>query len=87
VIIQGDVLQVVALMKDGKSWCHYGHLIEESRGVLNNLYSWKVNHVKRNLNETVHRLAKDALPLTVEKELIEEIPICISDIIFVERSA
>lgn len=55
--------------------------------VLNCLHSWKVNHVKRNLNEVVHRLAKEALSLTVEKELIKEIPICISDIISIELCA
>ena len=76
VILESNALQVVqALKKDGRSWCYYGHLIEEARRMLNCLYSWKVNHDKR--NEAAYRLAKETLSLTVEK--------CISDIIFVER--
>jgi hypothetical protein len=68
VILQGNALQVVqALIKDGRSWCRYRYLIEKARGVLNCFNSWKVNHVKRNLNELTHRLAKEALFLTVKK--------------------
>jgi hypothetical protein len=55
--------------------------------VLNSLYSWNVNHVKQNFNDVTHHLMKEALSLTVEKWLIEEISFCISDIIFVERCA
>ena len=53
--------------------------------VLNCLHSWKVNHVKRNLNEAAHRLAKKVLSPTVKKGLIEEIPLCISNIISIKR--
>jgi ribonuclease I len=65
----------------------YGYLIEEARGVLNYLYSWNANHVKQNFNDVAHRLIKEALSLTIEKWLIEEISLCISDIISVERCA
>jgi hypothetical protein len=88
VILQGDALRVVqTLMKYGRSWCCYRYLIEEARGVLNCFNSWKVNHVKRNLNKLTHRLAKEALFLTVKKGLIEEIPLYILDIIYVECCA
>ena len=47
VALEGDVLQVVqTLRKDRRSRSHYGHLIEEARGVLNCLQRRKVNHVK-----------------------------------------
>jgi hypothetical protein len=40
---------------------------------------WNVNHV------TAHQLAKEALAIMEEYALIEEFPLCIYDIILVER--
>ena len=87
VVLEGDALQVMqALRKDGKSWSRYWHIIEEAEGVLSSLQSWKVNHVKRNLNGTSHCLAKKVFYLTMIQGLIEKVPYWISDIIYVCRA-
>lgn len=55
IILEGDALKIVqALDKGGWNWSIYGHFIEETRGVLNNLQNWKVHHVRRNLNCAAH---------------------------------
>lgn len=86
VVMEGDVLIVVqALMSFDKNWSCYDHLIEEARGLLNCMHTWKVNHVRQQLNCAAHHLANEALALGEEQALIEEVPICISSIIYVER--
>ncbi|XP_062166703.1 uncharacterized protein LOC133872984 [Alnus glutinosa] len=81
VILGGDALQIVqALGKEGSNWCIYGHLIEETREVLLSMQSWKVHHVRRNLNGAAHRLANVALSLSEAHVCFEETPHCISDI-------
>ena len=52
----------------------YGHLIEETRQVLNSLHKWKVNNVRQNLNGAAHYLAKKALSINEEHGLSEEVP-------------
>jgi hypothetical protein len=49
--------------------CLYGHTIEEARGVLSSLQSWKVY-----LNGAAPCLAKEVLCLTMEQGIIEEVP-------------
>jgi hypothetical protein len=78
---------VCALRMEGRNWSRYGYIIEEARWVLFGLQSWKINHVKRQLNSAVHCLTKEALSLSFEHGFIEDVPYCISDIIYVERCA
>jgi hypothetical protein len=86
VILEGDALQVVqALKKEGVNRSKIGHLIEETRELLQTLHSWCILHVCRHLNEAAHRLAREALSIWEEFVLIEEIPPCIADIVYVER--
>jgi hypothetical protein len=86
VILEGDALQIVqAIRKDGRCWSQYLHLIKEAGGVLSCLHIWKVNHVRRHLNDTANRLAKEAIFLSMEQGLVEKVLYCISYIIFVER--
>lgn len=88
VILEGDALQVVqVLRKEGKNYSRYGHIIEEALEALNWLQAWNVNHVRRQLNGAAHGLAKEALSLSMENDLIEEVPIFIFDIISAERCA
>jgi hypothetical protein len=83
VILGGDALQIVqALGKEGSNWCIYDHLIKETREVLHSMQSWKVHHVRRNLNGVAHRLANVALSLSEAHVCFEETPHCISDITF-----
>jgi Iap family predicted aminopeptidase len=69
VILKGDAFQVVqALKKDVNSWSRYGHLVEKVKRVLNCLYSLKVNHVRRNLNEATITLRKKRYLLPWKKD-------------------
>jgi hypothetical protein len=86
IILEGDALQIMqALKNESSNWYIYDHLIEETRGVLQNMQKWKVHHVKRNLNGAAHQLAKVALSMRDAHVCLEETPHCIYDIIVVER--
>jgi ribonuclease HI len=86
VILEGDALQVVnALKASTRNWSPYGHLIEEAHSQLSGMHTWRVNHVRRHLNGAAHQLAKAALTLNEELIYGEEVPLCISDIISMER--
>ena len=54
-----------------------GHIVEDARGVLNNLRSWLIGHVKRDLNSTAHFLAKEAMKSVMDQIWMEEVPNCI----------
>merc|ERR1712100_259600 len=86
IILEGDALQVVqALKKPGRNWCRYGHIIEETREILQSLQTWRTTHVRREFNGAAHQFAKEALLRTGEHILIGEVSPCISDIISIER--
>jgi ribonuclease HI len=86
VVLEGDALQVVhALKSSTRNWSSYGHLIEEARSHLKGMHKWRVNHVRRHLNGAAHRLAKEALTITEEMIHVGEVPLCIADIISMER--
>lgn len=76
--LECDALQVVeALRIYGMDLSMYGTfgLIYDIWGALSHLQQWKINHVKLNDNEAVHRLAKEAL-FNEEHVLPEEIYLC-----------
>jgi hypothetical protein len=62
------------LKKDRRNWSRYGHFIEDTQGILNSLQRWQVNHVSRNLNGAVYRLAKEALYVSEDQYFLEETP-------------
>ena len=77
-ILEDNALQVVcALQMEGRNWSCYGYIIEELETcwVLFGLQSWKINHVKRQLNIAVHCVAKEALSLSFEHGFSEDVPI------------
>jgi hypothetical protein len=63
--------------------------VDDVKVVLNRLRSWNIGHVKREANSAAHILAKEVAAGTLEDERIwmEETPLCISDIVFLEQSA
>jgi hypothetical protein len=75
--LEGDTIQIVQTLKDeGKSWCRYGLLIENARFMLKNLHLWSMNHVKKEANLLVHRLAKEALSFIDEQVHMKDISHC-----------
>jgi hypothetical protein len=67
------------------NWRIYGHIIEETWGILNNFQNWKLHHVRRNLNCAAYQLAREALSLREAHCSLEKIPLCIADIIAIKR--
>jgi hypothetical protein len=62
-----------AIIDPGPQWNLYGHIVEDTRGVLNNLRSWFVGHVKREANFGAHSLAKEAVKNVLDQIWLEEV--------------
>lgn len=61
-MLEGDALQVVRLLKDkNPDWSEGGLLIQDNFQMLNSMAGWSVHHVSRQNNHVAHLLAKDAL--------------------------
>lgn len=61
-ITEGDALQVVQLLKSTHSkWSRARLIIQDAKNLLNTCANWSYFHVKREGNQMVHLLAKDAL--------------------------
>lgn len=86
VILEGDALQIVRAMNTkGTHWSRYGHITEEARSLLSCLVSWRVVHVRRQLNGVAHCFAKTALTTCEEVLLKGEILACILHLASKER--
>jgi hypothetical protein len=51
------------------------------------LRSWTIGHVKRAANSAAHHLAKEAGRDFIDKVWMEEVPMCIYDIVYLELTA
>jgi ribonuclease HI len=88
ILLEGDSLLVVKAIKEPwTQWRSYGHLVEDARGVLNTRRSWTIGHVKRETNYAAHTLAKEAVNGVIDQIWMEEIPLCIFDIVTLEQIA
>ena len=86
--LEGDSLQVVqAIREAGINWSSYGHITGDTRWVLNSLRSWTVGHVKRAANSAAQHLAKEAVRDFIDKVWMEEVLMCIYDIVSLELTA
>jgi ribonuclease HI len=89
VILEGDSKQVVqAININGAPRSRFGQVIEDILILLPSYRSWQVKHVKTELNEAAHGLAKIARNARVASIwIMEEIPRCIHDIVVLEQAA
>lgn len=86
-ILEGDSKQVVqAITTNGASWSRFGQVIEDIYVLLPIFRSWQVEHIKRDLNEVAHGLAKIAGNEGLASIWMEKIPHCIHDIVILEQS-
>jgi hypothetical protein len=60
----------------------YCQLVEDAKLILNSLSNRKSNHVRRNINGAAH-----ILPKLATKNVIDEIPNCICDIVQADQIA
>ncbi|XP_059436227.1 uncharacterized protein LOC132169166 [Corylus avellana] len=87
IYLEGDAKQVVeAINSQTSTWSRFGHLIDDTRGILRSFSSWRCNFVYRNANEAAHRLAKAAITDISDRIWRDTTPNCIRDIVLMEQS-
>ena len=58
IIAEDDSLEIMgALQREGVCCNSYGHIVEEAKALLNQVESWLVQHVGREINTVAHHLA------------------------------
>jgi ribonuclease HI len=88
ILLEGDSLQVVnMILEQGENWCRYGPVVADIHLILGSFRRWEIVHAKRTQNHAAHGLAKEATREVMDKVWIEEIPLCIYDIILSEQFA
>jgi hypothetical protein len=86
--LEGDTKIIVdTLNSDASILSRYGHLVEDTRCILQSFPSWSCGFVHREANEAAHRLAKAANINISDRMWRNQTPDCISDIILMERTA
>jgi ribonuclease HI len=86
IILEGDSMGVVqSLTGDAQCWAQAGQLIDDTKRILYDCSSWKVQHVHREANTAADRLAKTALQLVEEHQWIASTPLCIQNIVMFDR--
>ena len=82
VIIEGDAQAIIqALQGRDQNGNRYGQLVKDAKLILNSLLNWQPNHICRNLNGEVFRLAKLVTRHIINRIWRNKIPNCICDII------
>ncbi|XP_070668779.1 uncharacterized protein [Malus domestica] len=64
-ILEGDALLVIAAIQNKAMVNHgsFGHLLEDTRRILQSFKTWKAGYVRRDANSVAHRLARFGLTL------------------------
>jgi hypothetical protein len=85
VVLEGDAAQVISHIQSIPPYLSKtGHFIESIMQELSGLWYAKFAHVHRELNSAGHVLVKEAAERKVDYCWLEEIPVCISSIMFKE---
>jgi ribonuclease HI len=88
IMMEGDAKLIVdAVNSNTTTWSRFGHIIDDTRRILDGFIRWKCNHVRREANEAAHRLAKAATMDVSDRIWRDTTPNCISDIVLMERLA
>jgi ribonuclease HI len=86
VIFEGDALNVIREVNSNPPYLSKsGHFIEGIKQEVLNLNSYSFVHVSRALNEAAHTLAKSAAINFCDDVWLEEVPLCIVDIVSREQ--
>lgn len=87
-ILEGDALRVVnALNSKDIDYSKMGHIVEDTRQLLQSIPQWSCCYVKRDANYVAHTLAKHATCQIIDRTWGEDIPVFICDIILMEHFA
>lgn len=67
-IFEGNALQVVNAVKaESKNLSKFGHIVDGIKIGLRQLRSWKIIHVKRDMNSAAHIPAREAIMSIIDK--------------------
>jgi hypothetical protein len=85
-LLEGDALTAVKELTS-MDWngSRHGHIVEDTRGLLQFFHEWRVNHVKREGNMAAHGLVREALLLIIDRVWLDVIPDCICDTVLREQ--
>ncbi|KAB2598400.1 hypothetical protein D8674_001320 [Pyrus ussuriensis x Pyrus communis] len=83
VILEGDALLVIAAIQNNLAANHgpFGHLMDDTRRILQSFQLWKANFVRRDANTVAHRLARFSLTLEHPVSWFEDPPDIISELV------
>lgn len=82
IVIEGDSLQVITLLRQQTTdWSQGGFITQAAKDLLNSFTKWISSHTKRAGNQMTHLLAKDALLIDSSLHDLDVIPICVQDFI------
>ena len=83
VIIEIDYVSVIKTIQDNaESTCDIGHIIDDVKHFLMAMKSYEFHHTKREANQVAHTLAHKAIQFDTEMAWLEEIPPCVSVVIW-----
>lgn len=72
--LEGDAKQIIDALKDvSRELSNWVRLMEDTRKLLLSMLAWKVSHVKREGKQVAHYLANEALSLSIDTILIDEV--------------
>jgi hypothetical protein len=81
-------LEIVhALQREGECRGSYGHFVEETKILLNQMESWTVQHVGRETNTAAHQIAQYAATREEEQIWISNFPAFIYSAVISEQEA
>jgi ribonuclease HI len=87
VILESDAKQVVnAIVSGEKNNSRFGHLVDDTKTILQAFSEWKCVHVNRTANAAAHNLAKTATCDIIDRTWNYCIPDCIRDVILMDNS-
>jgi hypothetical protein len=62
IVLEGSALHIVSAVKAiGNNWSMFGHIVDGIIAGLSQLRSWRIEHVKQDVNLAAHIIAKEAI--------------------------
>lgn len=88
VMLEGDALKVVNdVRKDGPCRGEYGMVVNSLKGCLLQFPEWKVRHVRRQVNNAAHTLARMAVSQIDEQLWLDEFPVWMHEIVLADSGS
>lgn len=87
IILEGDALSIVlALRNSGQCCSAYGHVIEDTKVLLERVEPVAIKHINRSGNKVAHSLSQMAVSQMGDFIWLEAIPRCIHSLVLAEQA-